>query len=438
MRIDIVNGSIVTGDGNSFLENTSVIVEGCIISELPKVRYVPYNAYADKVINARGGLIIPGVINIHAHGVAFGSFQPWALPGLSTERLLFNLNNHLLQGTTTIMNTDALSFPWEIEAINKIHPVNVKMATMHTPAHVKAAELTLGHQVEERRKKFTAEEAVKLGAVALGEVGSPGTAYGTNEKSLRLGKVISARHALALDKAVLAGDEAVIGKVLAEAGLEEVTIGEAKKLVEDTSVIPVAACCDAIRDSVNYVKKLGLSVLAHAEPGMKEALLEVAKEIGSKLIAVHVNHSFTPEEMVNFAKELKGLGATIEIITADSFGARQVEPSPEGTFALLKEGLVDVITTDFSGGYHDPILLVLQKAIEKGIITLPRAIQLATSAPARIIPLVAPNRGIIEPGRVADLCIVDREDIAKVRHVIIGGRTVVEDGRIVVGADKLI
>jgi len=55
---------------------------------------------------------------------------------------------------------------------------------------------------------------------------------------------------------------------------------------------------------------------------------------------------------------------------------------------------------------------------------------LATSAPARIVPLVAPNRGLIEPGRVADICIVDRDDISKVRYVIIAGRVVVEDGRI--------
>jgi len=55
---------------------------------------------------------------------------------------------------------------------------------------------------------------------------------------------------------------------------------------------------------------------------------------------------------------------------------------------------------------------------------------LATSAPARIVPLVAPNKGLIEPGRVADICIVDRDDISKVRYVIIAGRVVVEDGRI--------
>ena len=78
MRIDIVNGSVVTGDGKTVLENTSVTVKDCVIAELPKVSYIPYNAYADEVINARGGYIIPGIINIHAHGAAFGPFFPYA------------------------------------------------------------------------------------------------------------------------------------------------------------------------------------------------------------------------------------------------------------------------------------------------------------------------------------------------------------------------
>jgi imidazolonepropionase-like amidohydrolase len=99
---------------------------------------------------------------------------------------------------------------------------------------------------------------------------------------------------------------------------------------------------------------------------------------------------------------------------------------------MLREGLVDAITTDYSGGYHEPILLVLQKAIEQGILTLPAAIQLATSNPAKIVPKLAPNKGIIETGRVADLCIVDKDDISKVKHIVIFGRIVVEDGRIVV------
>ena len=77
------------------------------------------------------------------------------------------------------------------------------------------------------------------------------------------------------------------------------------------------------------------------------------------------------------------------------------------------------------------MLLVLQKAIEEKVINLSRAIELTTSAPARIIPKVAPRRGLIHTDMVADICIVDRDDISQVKYVIIGGKIVVDDGRIV-------
>jgi hypothetical protein len=190
MRIDIVNGNVVTGDGKSFLEKTSVIIQEGFISSIPPVQYVLYNAAADRVINAKGGLIIPGLINIHSHGVSFGPFFPYAWKEMSKERILFNLNNHLLQGTTRVLNGDGFAVPSEVEAVNKMHPMNVKMATLHTPKNLRAAEVTAGYGLEERHRRFTAEEAVALGAVALGEVGSPGTSYGTAEKGYRIGRPI--------------------------------------------------------------------------------------------------------------------------------------------------------------------------------------------------------------------------------------------------------
>ena len=436
MRLDIVNGTVVTGDGEAVLEKTSVMIQDGFIADLPPVPYIPYNAYADRVINADGGLIIPGVINIHAHGVSFGPFFPYAWRRLSTRTVLANLDTHLLQGTTTILNGDGLAVPFEVEAVNKLHPVNVKTCTLHTPKNIRAAEVAAGDGLEPRHRAFTAEEAVSLGAVALGEVGSPATSYGTAEKSAKLGRAISAQHALALDNAVFAGDETGIRQALADAGIE-MTVAEAVKLVDETSVMPVEAACDAIAESVSQVRNLGVPTLVHAEPTTKEPLLLAAKELGSRLIAVHVNHTFSVDESLRVARALKDAGSVVEVISADIFGAKQIETTPDVTFALLKEGLVDVVTTDFSGGYHDPILLLLQKAVDAGVTTLPRAVQLATSAPARIIPRVAPFRGLVEPGKIADLCIVDRYDLSKVRTVIIGGRVVVQDGRLVRGQHSI-
>lgn len=434
MRLDIVNATaVVTGDGKTVLENTSVIIEEGFISDLPRVSYIPYNVYADRFIDAKGGLIIPGVINIHSHHTALGPTDFGRKP-LPMERWFFNLDTHLLEGTTTILDADGFTLPEEVDAANKIHPINIRTGTIHTPKNIRAAEVIecSGEALDDLHRNFTIDEAVTRGAVAIAEVGIPGTTAGTYEKCFRLGKVISVNHARALDKAVIAGDEGEIRKVLAEAGLEYLTIDEAKDLVEKTSIIPIRACCDAIRESVIYARKFALPVLCHSEPGMKDAVVDVAREIGPKLIAVHANHSFTPEESVNFAKEVKGFGGNIEVISSDSFHAKQVDPSPEATFALLREGLVDAVSSDYSGGYHEPILLVLQKAIEEGILTLPGAIKLVTSNPARIVPKLAPNKGLIKPGKVADLCIVDKDDISKIKHVIIFGRIVVEEGRIVV------
>ena len=147
------------------------------------------------------------------------------------------------------------------------------------------------------------------------------------------------------------------------------------------------------------------------------------------MVALHANYHATPKEAVRIAREVRGYGGFVEVITADHFGAGQLEPSPETAFALLAEGLVDVVSTDYSGGYHDPILLLIKKAVEHGVISLPQAVRLATSSPAGIIPGLAPRKGLIEPGKVADMVVVDRDDITRVRHVIIGGRIVVEDGR---------
>jgi imidazolonepropionase-like amidohydrolase len=431
MRIDIVNGGVVTGDGTSFLEKTSVIIEDGFISSVPQVQYIAYNAAADRIINAKGGLIIPGLINIHTHGVSFGPFLPYAWKAMSKERILFNLDTHLLQGTTTVLNGDGFCLPSEIEAINKVHPINVRMSTLHTPKNLRAAEVVGGYGLEERYRKFTAEEASTLGAAAIGEVGAPATAYGTAEKSVKIGKRISAQQALALDTAVLEGSEAEIREVLIEMGLEKMTIEEARRLVHETSVITVEACCDAIRDTVSYVRNLKIPVLVHTAKETLDAIFYAARELGSSLIALHVNYGSTVEEAINVAKELKRAGSIVEIVSGDPFGAKQIIPTPEVTFRLLKEGLVDVITTDFIGGYHDPILLILQKALEEKLVTLPQAIHLATAAPARAVPRVASNRGLIEPGRVADLCVVERDDISKVRFVLISGKVVVDEGRLV-------
>ena len=429
MRLDVVNGHVVTGDGRSYLEDTSVATEDGLITDLHRIRHLPYRVYSHRVLDAQGGLILPGLINIHTHVVSYGPLCP-GLPrdGAPEERILANLDNHLLQGTTTVLSLDGFALPFENDAINKMHPVNVKMSTLHTPKNVASGEMG-GNRLDPYHRSFTASEAVSSGAVAMGEVGSWATTGATYEKNLRLKRPITVIDALALDAAYLSGDDRAIARIIERAGLAPMTVDEAKALVRETSVEPMAVAKEAILETIDYAPRLGIPALCHTEPDTYVQIREVTREIGDQMVALHVNYHATPEEAVRIAKEVRDYGGFVEVITADHFGAGQLEPSPETAFALLAEGLVDVVSTDYSGGYHDPILLLIKKAVESGVIPLPQAVRLATSSPAGIIPGLASGKGLIEPGKVADMVVVDRDDITRVRHVIIGGRIVVEDGR---------
>ena len=428
MRLDVVNGHVVTGDGRSYLEDTSVTTEDGLITGLHGIRHLPYRVYSHRVLDAQGGLILPGFMNIHSHAVSFGPLCP-GLPreGPPKERILANLDTHLLQGTSTVLSLDGFALPFENDAINKLHPVNVKMATLHTPKNVASGEMG-GNRLPPHHRVFTADEAVSSGAVAMGEVGSWATTGATYEKNLRLDRAISVSDALALDAAYLSGDDGAMVRIVERAGLEPMSLDEARTLVRETSIEPMAVAKEAILETIEYAPSLGIPALCHTEPDTYDVVRDVAREIGDRLVALHVNYHATPEEAVGMAREVRDHGGFVEVITADHFGARQLEPIPDTAFALLAEGLVDVLSTDYSEGYHDAILLFIQKAVEAGVISLPQGVRLATSSPAGIIPGLAPRKGLIEPGHVADMIVIDPDDITRVRHVIIGGRIVVEDG----------
>jgi alpha-D-ribose 1-methylphosphonate 5-triphosphate diphosphatase PhnM len=95
---------------------------------------------------------------------------------------------------------------------------------------------------------------------------------------------------------------------------------------------------------------------------------------------------------------------------------------------MLRGGLADTISTDYAGGYHDAILLAIDRATKADAIGLSAAIAMATANVADTIPEVAPRRGRLTPGAVADIVLTDPADLPRVRTVIIGGETVVRDG----------
>jgi alpha-D-ribose 1-methylphosphonate 5-triphosphate diphosphatase PhnM len=149
-----------------------------------------------------------------------------------------------------------------------------------------------------------------------------------------------------------------------------------------------------------------------------------------RLIAGHSNHSsFEPREALAHAERLKELGATVDVSTLDTFGARRLTTGPELLYALFEAGLVDTISTDYAGGHHDAVLLAIDHATKAGVVTLPAAIAMATANVADAVPGLAPGRGRIVPGAVADIVVTDPGRLDRVGVVMVGGRVVVRDGR---------
>jgi len=449
MKIAIVNAQIVLPDKDLIIKDASLLIENGIISRIDKAKY-RFDYSANALIDAEGGYLIPGLINHHSHGYTLGPLFPSANQPLTFELVIRNLNRHLLEGTTTLLNLDGFALIEEVEAVNKLHPVKIKTATTHMPLNIKAAELADGAGLTRAHKAMTVAEMLERGAVAIGEVGGGYTLGGGGASyyflpiaiEKKTGMRISAPQAERLKRAVLGRnidssltDKEKVRAFLKESKLEDsLTVEEAIEITMKAVYASVDVAREGIKEAADFSLKYGVPVIIHNAAASKDDVLEVAKRLGSKLIAAHSNHPSydDKDEVMEVTRELKKLGAIVDLCSGDSLNARQLYSSHsdymETALAMIEEGLVDLISTDFMGGNWDSMLKILEEAVERKKISLPKAIALATSNVVEAIPRIAENGGLIEEGKTADIVILDKERLSKVRYVIINGIPVVVDG----------
>jgi alpha-D-ribose 1-methylphosphonate 5-triphosphate diphosphatase PhnM len=115
----------------------------------------------------------------------------------------------------------------------------------------------------------------------------------------------------------------------------------------------------------------------------------------------------------------------IDIMTGDLFGLREFTRDPRVTVAMIASGVVDLISTDYVGGFWDPMLRTLRLAVDEGAIDLATGFRLVAWNAVEALPRLGKESGRIAPGTRADLAILDHDSFERVLGVIVQGRVAV-------------
>jgi len=430
LRTLIIDATLIDGTGAPPCEHVTVVLEDHLVTDVIE-RRAPYYDRAAPIIDARGGFVLPGVINHHVHGLTRGPLMIVGEPPLPDERVTANLDRLLTQGVTTAMNVDGFATVEEAVASSRFHPLNVKVSTLHTPTHLKwATEGPFPFGGVQERHRWTLEKMLERGAPAIGEAG-PGVDAHWSDYTLipetfesKYGVRVTMEEARELRLAAEGADRERVGELLTGRGIG---VGETSAFFElyEATVEWRGLAQASLEEAVVAAKDFDDPLVLHHTPGTFEVVLEAAEELGSRVIAGHSNFQIhDPDAAARRARELREKGAWVDIMSGDAFSTREFHPTPEVTFRLFSEGLVDLISTDYAGGFWDPMLLVVEKAHEAGAVSLEEGVRTMTSAPADAIPRLAPDRGRIVPGAVADVVVTEPGRLSDVRAVFVSGRRV--------------
>ncbi|MBU5626611.1 amidohydrolase family protein [Oscillibacter sp. MSJ-2] len=437
------NAVVVNGDGKTLQTGANVVVENERIVDVTH-SMEGLNERNARIVDCTGKAVLPGLINHHTHSVVMGPFLSSGAAARTKKQVLTQLDRDLLNGHTTVMGVDGFVTMEEVKATQELHPVRIKTAAVQLPKSFLAADCADGAGLDASHRAMTLERMLADGAVAIGEVGSGQTTGGGDYVYIprmvkeRKGATITADQSYAMFLSVLGtwADRDYyrrdrVLEALKECGLEQVlSPEECRDIVYETTFRVYDRALDAYEEAVEAGIRYDVPVILHHTPSTTLEVQRLARRGLRRFIPSHSNCLFTVEEALDAGRKLRSeFGVWIDGAVFDSFSRQLVGPHPDVLTAMFREGLIDLLSTDFSGGQSDSMLKGIAYITAQGAATLPAAVAAATSNVAMAIPGIAPGLGMVKKGYTADLIVVDYPEVSRLRQVYIGGRLVAEEGK---------
>ncbi|MBB5788580.1 amidohydrolase family protein [Jiangella mangrovi] len=431
------NGRLVVGDGRTPAFTGSLVIDGDRIAAAGPDDYT--GGLDDTVVDLGGRLVLPGALDCHAHAVAPGPRFASGTPGVSLPEVMGNLRRHLSQGHTTVVDLDGFKLPAETTQVTG-QPVRVASSTVHFEPMFQAADAADGSGLTAAHRDMTAAAMADAGAVVIGEVGAGMTLGGGGQDYLYIpaavekatGTRLTPAQSKALKYAVLgrhirpgAPDTGAVRRLLTEYGLaERLPVADAVALIEDSVLPSFQTALDGLVRSADLAVDLGIPTLVHNSAPSDEAARTAAKVAGPLFIGGHTNHgTFSADEAVASARYIREQGGHVELDTFDAWGRRELHAAPEHLIALVQEGLVDVIATDYASGHWDGVFSAVEAIVGVGLASLEAAVAMVSGNVARALPRLG-DRGLLRPGRLADVVVTSPRHPSDIELVIVGGEVV--------------
>ncbi len=422
----IKNGRVIDPSSNLDGKRDVLISAGKIKKIESRVR-----GQGSRVIDAKGMLVLPGLIDMHAH------LRDPGRP--DKETIASGTRAAALGGFTTVCCMANTEPPVDNPAVVKY--VRNKAETEGVVNVFPIAAVTKGIKGE-----VLAELGLMLGegAVAFSDDGNPLMDSGMMRRALEYTRQFGVPVISHCEDKGLSHDGAMSESALSTAiGLpgipalsEEIMVERDVRLAEEFGKVHIAHVSSARSvDIIRRAKRKKIPVTCETCPHYFTLTEDAVKEYDTN---AKVNPPLKSEKDVKAI--IAGLkDGTIDVIATDHAPHNIEEKNVEFNSAAF--GMV---------GLETALALIMTKLIDTKILTLKKAIEKITTAPAKVLNL---NKGTLKVGADADVVIVDPKAEwtvdpskfasksrntpfagwrlrGKVLHTIVGGKVVVRDGKL--------